>query len=213
MSGLKLAVLYGIKPFLLGFCGPRGSKGKKTLLDFLNHKKTSLKKIRKILEQFDGACPHYKIIAKANKIKDPFDERVVRAYWVGNNLLKKAGEYKSHHSYHVLVIGSVTGRINLKGKLLDLCRICWGRVISAKCKAPCLPAGRQNAKLVVKYQPLIKNRLGKPVEKEIEWNKNLLPKVKIGDWVSFHWNQAVEVLNKEDRKNLEKYTKLTLKYL
>lgn len=198
MSGLRLAVLYGIKPHSLGFCGP---KDKGILLRYLKGKKISEQKIRKILKEFKGAYPHYEFVAKSNKIKDIFNERVIKAYWIGNNLLKKAGGYKSHHSYHVLVIGSVTGRINLKGKLLDLCRISWGRV------------KKVNNKLLVEYQPLVKNRLGRPIKKEIDWDKNLLPKVKIGDWVSFHWNQAVEILNKEDRKNLEKYTKLTLNSL
>jgi len=201
MSGLKLAALYGIKPHSLGFCGP---KDKGVLLNYLKGEKISEKKIRKILEQFRGAYPYYKIIAKANKIKDPFDERAVRAYWVGNKLLGKAGGIKSHHSYHVLVIGSITGRIVLKGRFLDLCRVGWGRVKKLKIK---------NQKLKILYKPLVikkKISLGKWAEKEIDWDKSLLPKVKIGDWVSFHWNQAVEVLTKKDKKNLEKYTKLTL---
>lgn len=207
MSGLRLAALYGIKPHLLGFCGPQGKKDKKILPNFLNNKTTSLKEVRKILEQFEGAYPYYKFIAKKNGIKDPFNEKVVRAYWIGNNFLKKADGIKSHHSYHVLVVGSVTGRIVLKGKLLDLCRVGWGRVIKLKVKSQ---------KLQVIYRLLVgkkKIKLGKPVEEEIDWDEDLLQKVKIGDWVSFHWNQAVEVLSKDDRRNLEKYTKLTLDYL
>lgn len=207
MSGLKLAALYGIKPHSLGFCGP-DDKG--VLLEYLKGKRVGEKKIRKILEQFKGAYPYYKLIAKSNGIKDPFDERVVRAYWIGNELLEKAGGIKSHHSHHVLVVGSVTGKVVLKGKLLDLCRPCWGKVIELR-----------NGKLKAEYQPLVKIassedaklRLGKPIEKEIDWDRDLVPKVKIGDWVSFHWNQAVEVLTEEDIKNLEKYTKITLKNL
>ena len=49
-------------------------------------------------------------------------------------------------------------------------------------------------------------------EKEIDWDKDLLPKIKTGDWVSFHWNQVVEVLKDEDRRNLEKYTKKATNY-
>lgn len=187
MSGLKLAVLYSIKPHSLGFCGPKDNG---TLLRFLKGDAVSEKKVRKILEQFKGAYPYYKQIAKSKNIKDPFDERVVRTYWL------------TKHIYHVLIVGSVTGRIKLKGKLKDLCRVSWGKVVELKAK-----------KLKVIYQPLVKIRLGKLIKKEIDWNKDLVPDVKIGDWVSFHWNQAVEVLSKEDIKNLEKYTKLTLKNL
>lgn len=207
MSGLKLAALYSIKPHQLGFCGPQEEKNRGILLKYLRGSKVSEKKMREILEGFEGAYPYYKLIAKSNSIKDPLDERVVRAYWVGNRLLDKVRGLNPHHSFHVLIIGSVTNRIVLKGKLLDLCRICWGKVIKLKVKSQ---------KLKVIYQPLVgrkKLTLGKPIEKEIDWDKDLVPGVKVGDGVSFHWNQVVEVLKDEDRRNLEKYTNLTLNSL
>ena len=212
MSGVRTAIFYSLKPHQLGFCGPQ-DKRKGILLRFLKGEDISGKKIRDILKLFVGAYSYYEIIARANKIKDPFNEKVVRAYWVGNELLEKIKEPKPHHSFHVLVRGSITGRIVLKGKLLDLCRIGWGEVKS-KIKSP-MPTGRQE-KLKVKYQPLVgkkRLKLGQPTKKEIDWDKTLLSNIKIGDWVSFHWNQVVEVLNKKDIKNLEKYTRLTLKNL
>lgn len=197
MSGLKLAALYSIKPHQLGFCGPKDDE---TLLRYLKGKKNvSEKKVRKILEGFEGAYPYYQRIAKSNNIKDPFDERVVRAYWI------------TLHSFHVLIIGSVTNRIVLKGKLLDLCRICWGQI-----KRIMDNESEIKDKLLVEYQPLVgqkKLTLGKPIEKEIDWDKELVPKIRTGDWVSFHWNQVAEVLKDEDRRNLEKYTNLTLNSL
>lgn len=203
MSELKLAALYSIKPHQLGFCGPQEEKNKGILLKYLRGSKVSEKKIREILEGFEGAYPYYQRIAKSNNIKDPFDKRVVRAYWVGNELLEKAKDPKPHHSFHVLIVGSVTNRIVLKGKLLDLCRICWGKV------------KKTQDKLLVEYQPLVgqkKLRLGKPIGRKIDWDKELMPDIKIGDWVSFHWNQVVEVLKDEDRRNLEKYTKKATNY-
>lgn len=195
MSGIKLAILYGIKPYELGFCGPE--KKKNILSDYLKGKKIDGKELREFLKEFKGAYPYYKLIAKANNIKDPFDEKIVRAYWIGNKLLERMKK-KAHHSFHVLIIGSVTGRIELKGELLDICRVSWGKVI------------KKGKKIIVEYQPFVGTKelkLGKPIKKEIDWNKDLLLNVKTGDWISFHWNQAVEVLNKEDVKNLEKYTK------
>ncbi len=125
------------------------------------------------------------------------------------NAFKKSKEIpensKPHHSSHVFVIGSVTGRINLKGKLLDLCRISWGKVMKIK-----------KEKIVIKYQPLVdvkEMKLRKLTEKEIFWNKRLVPNIKIGDWVSFHWDNAVQVLKKKEKNNLNKYTNLTLKLL
>lgn len=235
MSGLRLAALYGFLPHLLGFCGPQN--GEEVLQNYFKKNKASLRDLRKTLEGFEGAFPYYKLIAEANGIKDPFEERVVRAYWVGNELLenvlvgnlrKMVAEYFSkpgllpletalrksqaikdgalpHHSFHVLVIGSVTGRVKLKGKLLDLCRIGWGKVKKIS---------ENQKKIIVEYRPLVRKRRlslsGKLKEKKINLDKDLVPKLKIGDLVSFHWEQATEVLNLEDVKNLEKYTKITL---
>lgn len=198
MSGIRLAILYGIKPYQLGFCGPENKKD--ILSGYLRGKKINRKQLRDLLKEFEGAYPYYELIAKANNIKNPFDENIVRAYWVGNKLLEKIKK-NAHHSFHVLIVGSTTGRIELKGKLLDLCRIGWGKVIKI------------GKKITVNHQPLIgknKLKLGKPIRKEVDWDKNLIPTVKTGDWISFHWNQAVEILTKEDIKNLEKYTKISI---
>lgn len=234
--GLKIAASYGIYPCQLGLCGPRNRKKtvSKFLFDYLLGKKVPEGQIRKILEQFKGAFSYYRLIAKSNGFGDPFDEQVVKAYWIGNELLenvsidslkemiieefsgpglllKRIAQEKSeqvsdssraHHSFHVLVIGSVTGTIKLEGKLLDICRISWGEITKIV-----------KDKVVIKYQPLKDRRLGRPIEKSINWNRDLTPEVKIGDWVSVHWNQLIQVLDKDALFNLEKYTQLTLSSL
>ena len=76
--------------------------------------------------------------------------------------------------------------------------------------------GMTKQKIIVEYQPLIgkKNiRLGGPIKKEISWDKLIAPKVKKGDWVSFHWNWLVKILDKRELGNLKKYTQNTLKAL
>jgi len=95
--------------------------------------------LRQLLEKFRGAVPYLKFIAQENKIKDPFDRRVVEAYWVGNDLLKNCNLQRfynelenrfhtlvskktlvemlgnvplgsrPHHSFHVIHIFSQTG--------------------------------------------------------------------------------------------------------
>lgn len=232
MSGLKIAALYGIYPHQLGFCGPK--KKSRILSDYLLGKKVSQKKIKEILEQFKGAFFYYKLIAESNRIKDPFNRKVVKAYWIGNDLLdnvstdslkeliinfsgldflskefvqRKAEKIpaiaKPHHSFHVFIIGSVTGTIKLKGGLLDVCRVGWGEVREKK-----------NDKVVIKYQPIKKSKskyfFGKFIKKTIFWDKELIPDVKIGEMVSCHWNHLIQILNKQDLINLKKYTRLTL---
>ena len=197
MSGIKTAALYGIYPFELNLCGPLGEKPKEILSGYLSGKEVSEEEVRNILKDFKGAYPYYERIAKSNGINDPFDEKVVRAYWIGNELLDKAEN--AHHSYHVYLVGSVTGRIELKGELLDVCRVSWGEVIDKK-----------DDKVIVKYQPIKDNVLAGSIDKSFLWKKEYVPKVEIGDTVSCHWKHVVEVINQEDVKSLEKYTNLTL---
>lgn len=276
MSDLKFALSYSLPPYKLGFCGPQDKESKKVIFDFLTDKKVNLKKIIKILQEFKSVYSYYKLIAKSNKIKAPFDRKVIEAYWLGNKLLDqvKFSDLKKmiltqfvgpnllsqekalkiinkvpsgilpHHSFHVLFIGSITGRIELKGKLLDLCRISWGQVKSVNKQQT-----TNNSKIVVEYQPLVVKKnlvyLGKPINKEIIWplylpRKNNIPqlaaglqdkliqaveynaphefirgspKIKKGNFVSFHWNMACDRLSKSQVKNLEKYTCHHLKLL
>lgn len=235
-SGLKIAALYGVIPQQRGFCGPLGESTTQKLLDYISGKEIPEGEIKGILERFDAVYPYCKLIAASNSIENPFDEKVVKAYWIGNKLLERVSieglrqmiieqfsrpgllpreiaEIKAkdvpsgsipHHSFHVLFFGSITGRVVLWGELLDLCRICWGEIRE-------FDPFRKWIK--VKYQPLITEKeylLGDPKEKYIDWNKAWIPQPQVGQQVSFHWNQAVQVLTQEDIKNLDRYTKRTL---
>jgi len=239
MTGLKIAALYGFRPHTLGLCGPKEALQQQLLKKFLQGK-ISHYKILPVMQQFKGAYPYYELIARKNKIKNgPFNKRVVEAYWLGNELLDKVSaddlremvidkfsgpglllkkealkkaaripiDSKPQHSFHVLVIGSVTGSVDFTGKtkLKDICRVGWGRIMSMK-----------KDKLIVIYDPLIGSKIlkfGAPVRKEIVWDKEILPSVKIGDWVSFHWNYALQILNEENIVNLHKYTQNTIRSL
>ena len=232
--GLKVATAYSLPSFSLGFCGPQDKKSRKTLSDYASGKPASEKAIRKIFEKFEAAYSYYKLIAKKNNIEDPFDEKVLKAFWVGNRLLEQVSRedlqkliltnfYRpgllsktearikaqkvpkgatAHHSFHVLILGAVAKRVKLEGSLLDLCRIGWGKVKKL-----------EKNSLIVKYKPLLtKNeiKLGNDIEKKIHRNKHILPKIRIGDYISFHWGEACGVLNKSSLKNLEFYTQKTI---
>ena len=244
MQGIRIAALYGFYPHRLGFCRLQKNSAKKTLLDYLSGEKISEQKIRKVLETFKGSFFYYKLIAKSNGIEDPFEEKVVKAYWIGNQLLervpidslrkmiikefsgpgfllkeiaeKKASGVpltsKAHHSFHVLVIGSVSGRLVLKGNLLDICRIGWGRVIGYEKKKT-----ENIYRVIIEYQPLQERKkkyyLGKPIHKIVFWDKKFIPEIKIGDRIATHWNYIVQVLGIKDLVNLEKYTQVTVNSL
>lgn len=232
MSGPKIAALYGLIPNRLGLCGPRQELLKKFIIGEL-----SIPQIIPVLEKFEAAYPYYQLIAKKNKITNgPFNKKVVEAYWLGNELLEKITtndlrqlitekfskpgllskeeatkrakkipeNSKPHHSFHVMVLGSITGSIDFTGKtkLKDICRVSWGRITSIK-----------REKLIVIGNPLVGSKIikfGAPIKKEITWDKEILPLVNIGDWVSSHWGYALQVLNEENIINLYKYTQNTL---
>lgn len=231
MTGLKAAASYGFIPCQLGLCGPEDKKKKAIISQFLKGKKGLEQDIREILTNFKGAYPYYRLIARSNEIRSPFNRKVIEAYWTGNSLLEKVrptdladmmrkdflplgkmpeekiknlpGAAIPFHSFHVLFIGSITGRFKGTERGLDLCRVSWGRIRKIK-----------RDKLVVSRQPLKFGKkivLGKPAEIIINWNKDILSRVGGSDWVSIHWNTAIEKLNPEKLKNLEKYTERVLK--
>ena len=242
LLGLKLAVRYSLPPCKLGFCGPLDKKSRQTLYNFAVGKRASEEEVRGILEKFEALYPYLELIASANGIDDPFDEQVVKAYWIGNKLLdsvstadlrrmiqtdfvgvgrmsledaeERADQIPDgvlpHHSFHVLILGSITGRVKLDTRLKDLCRIGWGRVTDvrkAKVKS-------KNAK--VRWRPLVfdgKVRLEGEVETIADWDWELVPGVKVGAWVSLHWGQMCDVLGEEDVANIAHYTGRTLRLL
>jgi hypothetical protein len=233
MSGPKIAALYGLVPNQLGLCG--AGEDQRKLREFIGGK-LGILDIIPALKRFEAAYAYYDLIAKKNKIQaGPLNKKVVEAYWLGNELLEKItaddlrdlivkrfsgpgllpketaiarankipAASKPHHSFHVLVLGAVTGSIDFAGRtdLKDICRVGWGRVIKIK------------NKITIEYNPLVgreKIKLGGLKKKEIFWDKEILPKVSKGDWISFHWNYAIQILNEENILNLYKYTNNTL---
>jgi len=227
MQGLKIAALYSFPPGRFGLCG-MGEKSSHEILDFLKGEKVP--NIKEILETFEGSLFYYRLIAKENKISNHFDEKVVRAYWIGNDLLEKVRISKlrevvaknlkkpklaeklpensrAHHSFHVLVAGPMKRDLIMTEGMKDLCKVSWGKILKIE------DYKLQIANLIVEYQPLLKERkwfLGKPIKRRIFWFKSILPKVKVGDFVSFHWDLVLEKLTKKDLENLKKYTQLSI---
>ncbi len=251
MSGPKIAALYGLIPNKLGFCGPKQELLKKFIAGKLSASEIipTLEKFeaayayyRLIAQKNKIASPFNKKVVEAywlgNELLDKFTADDLRTliterFCRPGLLSKKEAEAraklipknsKPHHSFHVLVLGSVTGSVDFTGntKLKDTCRVGWGKVIRIVIPAK---AGIQDSgcriksgmtkkeHVIIKYQPLVGKKIlkfGQPIEKEIIWDKDLIPKLKIGDWISFHWNYAVQKLNKKDITNLYKYTQNTL---
>lgn len=80
-------VRYAYPPNELGYCGP-GDPEELLGLAATNDASDGLVALAR---RFEGAWPYLELIAAANGIADPLDERVVDAYWVGNALLGAVG--------------------------------------------------------------------------------------------------------------------------
>jgi hypothetical protein len=85
VSGALLFGCYAFPPNRLGYCGPSDSQA---LLEYVAQGRTD-RGLIELERRFDGAYPYLKLIAEANGIPDPFDRRVVEAYWIGNAYLER----------------------------------------------------------------------------------------------------------------------------
>jgi hypothetical protein len=113
-EGALLAARFSVMPNRLGYCGPEENRA---MLQYLadGHSDRGLEQI---LGRFAGAFPYYSFIAAANGIADPFDVRVIEAYWIGNALLARveAADLRRHleerftRRFPVRLLASVLGQ-------------------------------------------------------------------------------------------------------
>ena len=92
-NGALEFIKYAYPPNKLRYCGPGNSRA---IFDYFQNNKQD-EDLIKLLVKFNGAYPNLEFIAHANGIDDPFDARVVDAYWIGNELLNNVsmdGYYK-----------------------------------------------------------------------------------------------------------------------
>src|SRR3989304_1312263 len=237
IPGSILWVRYSFAPNRLKYCGPPANL---TLFEY-GFRRFSDKGLEQILAEFEAAYPYIQFIAQENKIADPFDWRVVEAYWLGNELLKKISLNKFYehlkcrfrkrvkseifsriannipkgakpfHAFHVLGIYQEVGTT----REIDL-----GPVLETMNN--CLVGwgkvvGIQNDKLEVEYRPLMSGKnlfFGPASAKIVKYKfegKSLIDEPQVGDWVSIHWNWACDILDERQLKTLQKWTLWLLK--
>jgi hypothetical protein len=233
LDGTILFARYAFMPNRLDYCGGDDNE---TLFEHCvaNHSDPDLVHI---LEQFQAAIPYLRLIAASNGIADLFDIRVVEAYWIGNRLLDRvdlarfynalnerfANQLSSetlghllskpplgarpHHSFHVFDVHSRVGMLNHSIDNVENCRIGWGRVKEIR-----------RLEHVIEYQPLVLRdgllKLGDLSEKRVLHQiegSGFVSGCSVGDWISFHWNWACDVLSLRQVQNLEWYTRYHLK--
>jgi hypothetical protein len=220
---------YAFMPNRLGYCGGDDNRA---LYDYVVASAADTG-LTELLRRFSGAMPYLQLIARSSGIGDPFDARVVEAYWIGNDLLQQVearqlydhlGERfakqlsgatralvlgkapagaRPHHSFHVLDVYTRTGDTERTLAAMDNCRVSWGRVSHV-----------DGASLIVERQPLEleagRLTFGAPraerVLRQIE-GRGFADTSAPGDWVSLHWGWVCEVITDDERTRLERYTR------
>lgn len=220
-SGALRFARYAYPPNELGYCGPDGSH---RLLEQVAAGADD-GDLRRLVRGFEGAWPYLCLIAAANGIADPLDERVVEAYWVGNELLSRvsprlmgdslelrfrdrAGRSWSrlcapvpagalpHHSFHVFGVYPWLGLLRL-GRVDEPLRVL------DRCRVRWGEVSAVSGGLAtVRFQPLTwdgrRLGLGDPVEEQAVVSTEqhgLAGPVGPGDWVALHWDWVCERLD------------------
>lgn len=232
-TGSLLFAKYAFAPNKLKYCGPDGNR---TIFDYCVAQESD-KGLIELLRGFEGAYPYLQLIARVNKIKDPFNESVVEAYWIGNSLLKnvKSGDFheqlknrfskklstnlmkwilpkpaegaKPHHSFHVLDVYTKTGLIRSGVKTNVLETVNNCLILPGKIKQVTSNQS-QVTRVEIEYKPIILKD-GKLVFGKLATKEviSLFINPKVGDYVSFHWGNVCDVLNERQLKNLQVWTK------
>lgn len=227
-SGLLLFIRYGFMPNHLGYCGGNDNE---VLFEHATEGRGDAR-LAPMLARFTGALPYLRSIAASAGIGDPFDRRVVEAYWLGNELLAgvEAGDLfktieerfgrqltgklreqvlrkppqgaKPFHLFHVVDVYRHLEQESVGMAAMENCRISWGQVREV-----------QGASLLVDRPPLVweggKLALGPPrvetVLRAVD-GRGFADDATAGDWVSIHWGWTCEVLDDRRLANLRHWT-------
>lgn len=232
VQGILRCARYAFMPNRLSFCGPDKNKD----LFYYCQSQEVDQGLNLILKEFQVLYPYLKFIARSNQIKDPFDQRVVEAYWIGSQLLEKVT--KSGLYNHLIDQQQLKKKLNqqLFKKVIDKISLeakphhsfhvlsVWKRTgnldirHTLKTMDLCrISWGKvkkiDQADLEIKYQPLVfennKLKLGLLTNQKVLHqigDSGFIKKIRVGQWISSHWGFACEILNEDQVKRLKKYT-------
>ncbi len=232
MAGILRCGRYAFGPNRLHYCGPDANAELRANIeagatDF---------GLAKLLKQFKTLYPYLWHIAEANRIKNPFNWRVVEAYWLGNWLLEVVEKRKLHHFLtDNLEVKKIIGSREFKWLEEKIAQGAvphhsfhvfniWRRTGNAEvaqtlqsldeCR---VSAGTvvtiKGPEITVLTEPLIyvqsKLALGQPIIKILIRQLEAeydIEQIKPGQIVSIHWSVPCEVITKKQAATLKKYT-------
>jgi hypothetical protein len=236
-DGVTRAARYGFGPNRLHLCGPDANREVFAYIEA----GVADPGLQYLLKGFSTLYPYLQEIAHANKIADPFDDRVVEAYWVGNSLLetipqqvfykhlrdnldlKRKYSYKEFDElisklgqgarmHHNVHVLNAYKRTGHDAKLHTLESMDSCRVSWGKVIKV------EGPSVTVERQPLMQHekKLSLGVAEQIQLRRRLeedgsLDDLKIGDIVTMHWGVICEVIPQTSVRYLTHYTDLAMR--
>jgi hypothetical protein len=234
MDGILRCSRYAFGPNRLHYCGPDANK---EIGEYIKNSETDLG-LAHLMKQFQTMFPYLRHISSANGIEDPFDDKVVEAYWLGNNLLETIE--KKYFYNHLVDDHRIPKRIGLKSFRIVESKIAAGAVphhsfhvldiwkrtgnlqiehtleSMDECRISWGKVQKTEGPYVyVETEPLSYKDgrlfIGEPIVKKLVRRLEStfdIEQLKPGDITSIHWGVPCEVINARQLKSLKYYTNL-----
>jgi hypothetical protein len=225
-KALSFACKYSFITNKLGYCGLPASYEK--FRELVEENKTKeIAEVKKRLESFYGLYAYLKLIARCNHLK-PFDYKVIEAYWLGNELLRKVP--RKEIAKTILRDLSAPGLLPRKRAAETAAGIpenavahhsfhgLYVKFITNKVA----PTTANTDKCIIKWGKVTrvrdervevngvklarKNGLFYLKPARLVLSKGVGFNAEKGDVISIHWNTAIEKLGARQARNLERYT-------
>lgn len=231
LSGLQMFARYAYPPNERGYCGPNDHQA------LLEYRTSGLVDtgLKELAAAFTGPWPYLKLMAEKTGAGGPFSQKVVEAYWVGNELLDQVGTIDfgntveatfkprsgsnwmdmaeaipgglPHHSFHVFVTYPWVGLLNEshRGEPLRILDQC--RIRWGRVETV------HGDTAVVTSRPLTwdgrRLDLGPPRPETVTVAADglgMTESLRPGEWVSMHWSWICDRLDSRQLADLEHYS-------
>jgi hypothetical protein len=230
-DGVALCARFSIATNRLQYCGPRDAE---PALYRAITEHAGLDRAREALRRFEALNPYLEVIAEKHGL-DPFDARVVEAYWVGNDLLEAFDRSDfsrlldrlvrrglprltadrllrwlpqhpiPHHVFHVAFVGVGEVTGHVETTLANI-EAC--RPAWARVTAIDGPKVRVRGQVLsVEEGRLI---LDHEAERSLSFDPAILPGLAVGDPLAIHWSHPALVLSPSRAASLERYSRRSL---
>lgn len=231
MDGVQLAARFSLATNRLRYCGPSDAEPDlyRAITDGERRDEA-----RRALARFEALLPYLEAIGERHGL-DPFDRRVVEAYWVGNDLLEAFRRPDFEPLLRALVRrglpGSVAGRLlrHLPDRPIPhhAFHVAFVGVGAVTGHVPttlpnieaCRPAWARvvevrDATLIVE-RPRLRAQDGRllldgEIREELAYDPRVLPGVRAGSAVALHWGWPALELDAKQSEALQTYTDRSL---